>query len=90
MTYNIRHTGERTNGRRMAICYEHPEWFKPLFAELDQRDIPYDPQLAHQHHFDSSERHSPYALIVNRMSASAHIRRPTVRLSSTLCSTWPI
>ncbi len=84
MTYNIRHTGARTNGRRMAIFYEHPEWFKPLFAELDQRDIPYDRQLAHEHHFDPSERHSPYGLIVNRMSPSAHIRRHSQALFYTL------
>jgi superfamily I DNA/RNA helicase len=25
----------------IAILYEHPEWFKPLFAELDKRDIDY-------------------------------------------------
>ena len=27
--------------RPIAILYEHPEWFKPLFAELERRDIPY-------------------------------------------------
>ena len=59
---------------RLAIYYEHPEWFKPLFAELDRRGVEYDRLLAHEHHFDPAERESPYALIVNRMSPSAHRR----------------
>jgi len=25
----------------IAIYYEHPDWFRPLFAELDRRGIPY-------------------------------------------------
>ena len=23
----------------LAVYYEHPEWFRPLFAELDRRSI---------------------------------------------------
>jgi hypothetical protein len=59
---------------RLALFYEHPEWFKPLFAELDRRGVPYDRLQAHQHSFDPTVRESPYALIVNRMSPSAHSR----------------
>ncbi len=33
---------------RQAIFYEHPEWFKPLFTELDRRDVAYDRVLAHE------------------------------------------
>src|SRR5512143_830937 len=62
------------NGRRIAIFYEHPEWFKPLFAELDRRGIAYDPLHAGEHRFDPAERVSPYALVVNRMSPSAYLR----------------
>ncbi|MFQ5854331.1 MAG: RimK family alpha-L-glutamate ligase [Anaerolineae bacterium] len=65
---------EHINGRRLAIFYEHPEWFQPLFAELDRRDVAYDRLLAHEHCFDPAERHSPYTLIVNRMSPSAYTR----------------
>ena len=25
----------------IAIYHEHPDWFKPLFAELDKRGTPY-------------------------------------------------
>src|SRR5947209_2277824 len=58
----------------IAIYYEHPEWFKPLFAELDRRGVSYDALTVHEHHFDPAERRSPYSLVVNRMSPSAYRR----------------
>jgi RimK-like ATP-grasp domain len=70
--------------RRLAIYYEHPEWFAPLFAELDRRDIPYDRLLAHNHSFDPAARQPPYALIVNRMSPSAYLRGHTQAMFYTL------
>jgi glutathione synthase/RimK-type ligase-like ATP-grasp enzyme len=63
-----------TNGQRLAIFYEHPEWFRPLFAELERRGVAYDPLLAHEHRFDPAEKQSPYTLVVNRMSPSANTR----------------
>lgn len=60
--------------RPIAIYYEHPEWFKPLFAELERRGVPYERITAHEHSFDPAQRHSPYSLIVNRMSPSAYRR----------------
>ena len=53
----------------IGVFYEHPQWFKPLFAELDRRNVAYERLYAPQHLFDPAVRHSPYALIVNRMSA---------------------
>ena len=54
----------------IAIYYEHPEWFKPLFAELDRRSVPYDKLHADEHRFDPGA--SPeYSLVFNRMSPSA-------------------
>jgi hypothetical protein len=55
----------------IGILYEHPEWFKPLFAELDRRGVPYQPIHARAFSFDPGERTSPYSLLVNRMSPSA-------------------
>jgi hypothetical protein len=60
--------------RPVAILYEHPLWFEPLFAELEQRGIPYERLHAESHVFDPSERESPYSLVVNRMSPSAWTR----------------
>jgi hypothetical protein len=70
--------------QRIAIYYEHPEWFAPLFAELDQRAITYDRLLAHAHHFDPTEAGFPYALLVNRMSPSAYTRGHVQAISYTL------
>lgn len=58
----------------IAIYHEHPEWFRPLFAELDRREIPYVKLDAAAHTFDPAERTSPYSLIVNRASPSAYLR----------------
>ncbi|AYA36030.1 hypothetical protein D3Y59_02530 [Hymenobacter oligotrophus] len=58
----------------IGIYYEHPEWFKPLFAELDRRGLPYEKIDAAHHLFDPSESESPYALVINRMSSSAYLR----------------
>lgn len=60
--------------RPIAIYYEHPDWFRPLFAELDRRDIPYIRLDAAAHTFDPSERVAPYSLVVNRASPSAYLR----------------
>jgi hypothetical protein len=58
----------------IAIYHEHPDWFKPLFAELDRRGLPYERIDAAAHEFDPSERESPYSLVFNRASPSAYLR----------------
>lgn len=63
-----------TPGGPIAIYYEHPDWFKPLFAELDRRRIPYVRVDASAHSYDPSERHSPYSMVFNRASPSAYLR----------------
>jgi hypothetical protein len=64
----------RNTSRPVAIYFEHPEWFKPLFAELDRRSIPYVRLDAASHVFDPSDRTSPYSLVFNRASPSAYLR----------------
>jgi hypothetical protein len=56
----------------IAIYYEQPNWFKPLFNELDRRGTPYVKLHAPEHSFspeDHPERE--YSLVFNRMSPSA-------------------
>ena len=62
------------DAKPLAIYYEHPDWFRPLFAELDRREVPYVKLDATQHAFDPSENESPYSVIFNRMSPSAYLR----------------
>jgi hypothetical protein len=58
----------------IGILYEHPQWFAPLFAELDRRDLPYEAIHAAKHSYDPDAREIPYSLLVNRMSPSAWTR----------------
>jgi glutathione synthase/RimK-type ligase-like ATP-grasp enzyme len=58
----------------IAIFHEHPDWFRPLFAELDRRHVPYVRLDAAAALFDPSETESPWSLVVNRASPSAYLR----------------
>jgi hypothetical protein len=58
----------------IAIYHEHPDWFRPLFAELERRGIAYERLDAAAHLFDPSETESPYSLVFNRASPSAYLR----------------
>ncbi len=58
----------------IAVYYEHPEWFRPLFAELDKRGTPYVKVDAARHRFDPGAQAEEFALLFNRMSASAYLR----------------
>ncbi len=63
--------------RAFGIFYEQQQWFKPLFAKLEERGIPFARIDATQHHFDLSETStdgSAFGLFFNRMSPSAYHR----------------
>ena len=60
--------------RPIAVYHEHPDWFRPLFAELEQRGIPYVRLDAAAHRYDPAERTVPYSLVFNRASPSAYLR----------------
>jgi hypothetical protein len=61
-------------GKPIGILYEHPEWFRPLFAELERRGVTYEKLHAGELTFDPGDGQIPYALVVNRMSPSAWTR----------------
>jgi glutathione synthase/RimK-type ligase-like ATP-grasp enzyme len=63
-----------TGSLPIAVYYEHPEWFRALFAELDRRELPYLRLDASRHRFDPTAQVSDYALLFNRMSASSYLR----------------
>ena len=60
------------NDLPIAIYYEQPNWFKPLFAELDRRGVNYVKISAVEHTY-SPESHpeQKYAVVLNKMSPSA-------------------
>src|SRR5260370_7702648 len=58
----------------LAICYEHADWFRLLFVEVDSRGINYvklDPSC---HSYDPASAARDFSLFFNRMSASAYLR----------------
>jgi hypothetical protein len=63
-----------TDQRPIAIYYEHPDWFRLLFEELDSRELPYLKIEATAHRFDPEEAAPPFSLLFNRMSPSAYLR----------------
>src|SRR5262249_30108213 len=65
-----------TRSLPIAIYYEHPNWFRPLFAELDRRGLDYIRIDARCHQYDPSRREPDYSLFFNRMSPSAYRRQP--------------
>jgi hypothetical protein len=60
--------------RPIAIFHEHPDWFRPLFAELERREVPFVRIDANTHSYDPAETEVPYSLVVNRASPSAYLR----------------
>jgi RimK-like ATP-grasp domain len=60
--------------KQLAIFYEHPDWFRPLFNELDRRGIPYDRIQGACHGYDPGASVAEHAVVFNRMSPSAYLR----------------
>jgi predicted ATP-grasp superfamily ATP-dependent carboligase len=57
-----------------VISHEHPDWFKPLFAELEKRGIPYQTVNPTAHQFAIEAPKPDFDLFFNRMSPSAYLR----------------
>jgi predicted ATP-grasp superfamily ATP-dependent carboligase len=57
-----------------AIFHEHPDWFKPLFTELEKHGIAYKSIDPTRHHYAIEERAPQFSLFFNRMSPSAYLR----------------
>jgi hypothetical protein len=68
----------------VGVLYEHPQWFVPLFEELERRELPYERIHAAELEFDPSDREQRYSLVVNRMSPSSWTRGHERALSATL------
>jgi hypothetical protein len=55
----------------IAIYYEHPDWFRPLFQQMDERGVPWLKIDARHHNYDVASPEREYSLLFNRMSPSA-------------------
>jgi len=63
-------------GPQLAVLYEHPQWFQPLFAALEWRGMPYLPIQLAGHSFDPASREIPAPLILSRVAQSSFLREP--------------
>ena len=59
----------------LAIYYEHPHWFIPLFAALDRRGIDYSAFKLQDHVFDPADAQSPAPVVFNRLAMSSYLRQ---------------
>jgi hypothetical protein len=58
----------------IAFFYEHPQWFNPIFAELDRRGVAYSKIYAPDHFYAAGEMAPQFRVLFNRMSPSADRR----------------
>lgn len=59
----------------LAVLYEHPQWFEPLFAELDRRGIEWVRLAIQDHVFDPADRTAPAPVVFNRLAMSSFLRQ---------------
>lgn len=60
-----------TRSAVLSILYEHPDWFRPLFRELERRSVPYDAIHADDFDLDGNIDRFRGTLFFNRISPSA-------------------
>jgi glutathione synthase/RimK-type ligase-like ATP-grasp enzyme len=60
----------------LAILYEHPAWFEPLFAALKRGGVDFVAIPVGDHAFDPAASAPPASLIFNRVAMSSFLREP--------------
>jgi glutathione synthase/RimK-type ligase-like ATP-grasp enzyme len=60
----------------LAILFEHPSWFEPLFRALDRRGVAYSRIGLSDHSFDPASATPPAPVILSRVAMSGFLREP--------------
>ena len=60
----------------LAILYEHPSWFEPLFAALERRAIAFNKIRVGDHHFNPASTEPPAPVVLSRVAMSDFLREP--------------
>jgi hypothetical protein len=60
----------------LAILFEHPSWFEPLFAALDRRGVAYSRVGLSDHSFDPAQASPPAPVVLSRVAMSGFLREP--------------
>ena len=71
---DARHSGNGCAMVDLAVVYEHPAWFEPLFAALDRRGVSWTRVHAGDHVFDVAASPPPAPVVLNRVGMSAFVR----------------
>ncbi|HEX8444105.1 MAG TPA: alpha-L-glutamate ligase [Allosphingosinicella sp.] len=58
----------------LAVLYEHPKWFEPLFAALERRGIAFEAIRLSDHNFDPASHGVPAPVILSRVAMSSFLR----------------
>jgi len=64
----------RAAGAPLAFLYEHPQWFTPIFSELERRQVAFDKIFIPDHFYEVGKEQSALKVLFNRMSPSANSR----------------
>ncbi len=59
----------------LAVYYEHPQWFEPLFRTLERRGVAWTPIQIQDHVFDPADGSLPAPVILNRLAMSSFLRQ---------------
>lgn len=58
----------------LAILYEHPSWFEPLFAALERHGVSHEAVRLSDHAFDPASAQVPAPVVLNRVAMSSFLR----------------
>jgi glutathione synthase/RimK-type ligase-like ATP-grasp enzyme len=58
----------------LAVLYEHPKWFEPLFAALERHGVRYKAIRLSDHVFDPASRDVPAPVVLSRVAMSSFLR----------------
>ncbi|MGN6817950.1 MAG: ATP-grasp domain-containing protein [Sphingomonas sp.] len=57
----------------LAVLFEHPQWFAPLFAALDRRGVSYN-SFGPDGHWNPADTGIPAPVVLNRIAMSSFLR----------------
>ena len=60
----------------LAVVYEHPDWFEPLFAALERHGVSYVKVPLAGHGFDPAGSPAPAKVVFSRVAMSSFLREP--------------
>jgi hypothetical protein len=71
----IRSAPRHSDTAKLVFLYEHPQWFVPIFTELESRRVPFDKVFVPEHFYDVGADRPSFTVLFNRMSPSAASRQ---------------